>query len=118
MLAIELKQLVLHALEDIKGNDINCIDVMGKTVIADYMVFVSGTSNRHVKALVGNVVVEANKAGIKPIGIEGLQQGEWVLVDLGDILIHVMQPSVRDFYDIESLWDISPSVDGSTVVEC
>jgi ribosome-associated protein len=113
----ELKELVLNALEDLKGNDISCLDVTGKTEMADYMVFVSGTSNRHVKALVGNVLADTTKVGIKPIGVEGLEEGEWVLIDLADVLVHVMLPTVREFYDIESLWNMSSHQDTSSVVE-
>jgi len=82
------------------------------------MVFASGTSNRHVKALVGNVLTDASEAGVKPIGVEGLEQGEWVLIDLADVVVHVMLPATREFYDIERLWSLRPIArEESTLVE-
>ena len=105
---IDLKQLVLDALEDLKGNDIQCLDVRGQTDIADYMVIASGTSSRHVGALVNNVVTEANEVGIKPKGVEGQQGGEWILIDLVDVVVHVMNPEAREFYDLERLWTVDP----------
>ena len=100
----ELKQLVITAIEDLKGENIVEIDVMGKTSVTDLMVIVSGTSNRHVKAIANNIISDAKKAGHQPMGVEGETQAEWVLVDLGDIVVHVMQPHVREFYDLEKLW--------------
>jgi ribosome-associated protein len=108
MQEVELKQLAMDALADLKGNDIRCLDVRTQTDIADYMIVASGTSSRHVSALVNNVVVEAKKAGISPNGIEGHQTGEWVLVDLVDVVVHVMVPQAREFYDLERLWTIEP----------
>ena len=99
---------MIDALEDIKGLDIVSLDISDQTDISDYMVVASGATSRQVKALVNNVVVEAKKAGFEPLGVEGLEQGEWVLVDLGDIVVHVMQPHVREFYDLEKLWDFDP----------
>ena len=100
----ELKQLVITAIEDEKGENIVELDVKGKTSVTDIMYIVSGTSNRHVKAIANSVIMEAKKAGHQPLGIEGEVQAEWVLVDLGDIVVHVMQPHVREFYDLEKLW--------------
>jgi ribosome-associated protein len=108
MLNVELKELVIEALEDIKGEDIVCLDISELTDISDYMIVVSGASNRQVKALVNNVIEEARSIGVKPLGIEGQEQGEWVLIDLTDVIVHVMLPSVRDFYDLERLWSMSP----------
>ena len=108
MLNEKLKDLVIQALEDIKGMEIVCLDVRDQTDISDYMVVASGATSRQVKALVNNVVVEAKKAGFEPLGVEGLEQGEWVLVDLTDVIVHVMLPMVRDFYDLENLWSMSP----------
>ena len=108
MQEVELKQLAIDALADLKGNDIVCLDVRTQTDIADYLIVASGTSSRHVSALVNNVVVEAKKAGLMPNGIEGQQTGEWVLVDLVDVVVHVMLPQARDFYDLERLWTIEP----------
>lgn len=100
----QLKQLVISAIEDLKGDNIVELDVKGKTSVTDMMIIVSGTSNRHVKSIANNVVEEAKKAGVRPLGVEGETQAEWVLVDLGDIVVHVMQPHIREFYDLERLW--------------
>ena len=102
-----LKKLIVSALEDLKAIDIKVMDVRGKTSFTDLMVIASGTSNRHVKSIADNVVVEAKAAGVIPLGVEGQREGEWVLVDLADAVVHVMQPSVRDFYNLEKLWVVS-----------
>ncbi len=101
----ELKDLVVNALEDMKAVDLIVLDVRGKSSVTDFMVIVSGTSDRHVKAMANNVVVEVKKAGVKPLGMEGDKTGEWVLVDLADVIVHVMLPDVRDFYQLEKLWE-------------
>lgn len=100
----QLLQVVLNTLDDGKGRDVKVIDVREKTNIADFMVIASGTSERHVKALAGHVVEESKKNEILPLGVEGENIGEWVLVDLGDIIIHVMKPQVREFYQLEKFW--------------
>jgi ribosome-associated protein len=100
----ELLQLVLCTLDDGKGRDIKVLDVRGKTSITDFMVIVSGTSERHVKSLAWHVVEEVKKSGTQPLGMEGENVGEWVLVDLGDVIIHVMKPQVREFYQLEKFW--------------
>jgi ribosome-associated protein len=99
-----LQNTVLKALEDLKARDVVVLDVRGLTSIADGMVIASGTSDRHVRSLAENVVEKCTEGGQKPLGIEGLKDGEWVLVDLQDILVHVMLPRVRDFYNLEKLW--------------
>jgi len=104
---VDLKALVLASLDEIKAVDVVCIDVRDKTEITDYMIVVSGTSNRHVKAIANNVIVDAKAAGFMPLGVEGLEEGEWVLLDLTDVVVHVMLPSARQFYDIERLWNMS-----------
>lgn len=103
----ELRKLVVNALEEVKGVDITVLDVSKLTNVTDYMVIVSGTSNRHTKALAGNVVMESKKNGMQPLGVEGQDVGEWVLVDIGAVVVHVMIPATRKLYDLESLWDES-----------
>ena len=105
----ELCDLVVDALDDIKAQDIVRLDVQEMTTVTDWMVVASGTSNRHVSALVDNVAEKAREAGHRPIGIEGEDGGEWVLLDLQDVLVHVMLPKVREFYNLEKLWSIRPS---------
>ena len=108
-----LTDLVVDALDDVKAKDIVRLDVRDMTPVTDYMVVASGTSNRHVKALVDNVAEKAKAAGDRPIGIEGEDGGEWVLLDLEDTLVHVMLPKVREFYKLEKLWSISPKGDAT-----
>lgn len=99
-----LTNLVVDALEDIKGGDIRVLDVRDKTSITDVMIVATGNSNRQVKALVDSVIEKSKEAGVQILGTEGIEVGEWALVDLGDVVVHVMQPSVRDFYNLEKLW--------------
>ncbi|MCG8370783.1 MAG: ribosome silencing factor [Proteobacteria bacterium] len=103
-----LTDLVVDALDDIRAQDIVRLDVRDMTTVTDYMVVASGTSNRHVRALVENVAEKAGKAGHRPLGIEGEEGSEWVLLDLQDTLVHVMLPEVREFYNLEKLWSLSP----------
>lgn len=101
-----LLEIVLAALDDMKGVDVRVIDVRGLTSITDRMVIVSGTSTRHVKALADNVVLHAKQHGFKPLGVEGENSAEWVLVDLADVVVHIMMPEIRDFYALEKLWSV------------
>lgn len=95
----------LHAaLEDLKAHDVRELDVRGKTSVTDYMLFASGTSTRHVKAIAEEVQRRARQAGFVPIGVEGEREAEWVLVDLGDAIVHIMLPRMRDLYLLERLW--------------
>ena len=97
---------VINALEDLKGVDLKVLDVRAQTTITDVMVIVSGTSTRHVKALADNVTLKAKADGYSPLGVEGEQGAEWVLIDLGDVVVHVMMPAVREFYALEKLWSV------------
>ena len=108
-----LTDLVVDALDDVKARDIVRLDVRDVTTVTDFMVVASGTSNRHVKALVDNVAEKAKAAGHRAIGIEGEEGGEWVLLDLQDTLVHVMLPKVREFYNLEKLWSMSPAGDAT-----
>lgn len=100
----QLKDLVVAALEEIKAKDIAVLDVHKLTSITDIMVVASGTSSRQVKALADNVVEKAKAVGCRPLTVEGEREGEWILVDLADVVVHVMLPSTRDFYQLEKLW--------------
>jgi ribosome-associated protein len=101
-----LRKQVLAALDELKAKDVKEIDVRGKTSIADILVIASGTSTRHVKSLADEVVKFVKKAGMMPLGVEGQREAEWVLVDLGDIIVHVMLPRIREFYGLERLWTV------------
>ena len=101
-----LRKQVLAALDELKAKDVKEIDVRGKTSIADILVIASGTSTRHVKSLADEVVRFVKKAGMMPLGVEGQREAEWVLVDLGDIIVHVMLPRIREFYGLERLWTV------------
>ena len=98
-------KVVKDALADMKAVDARVLDVRGLTDISDYMVIASGTSDRHVRSIADNVVRQAKAAGVRPFGVEGANDGEWVLVDLPDVMVHVMLPRVREFYALEQLWE-------------
>jgi ribosome-associated protein len=104
--APDLRQQVHAALEELKARDVREIDVRGKTGITDWMVIASGTSTRHVKSIADEVMRFAKRIGNPPIGIEGEREAEWVLVDLGDVIVHVMLPRVREVYALERLWTV------------
>jgi ribosome-associated protein len=100
-----LEKLVLAALDEMKAVNIKLLDVRGLTDIADAMIVASGTSDRHVRAIAQRVLQKARETGRRALGVEGQRDGEWVLVDLQDVLLHVMLPRVREFYSIEQLWE-------------
>ena len=109
----ELVTLVEDALDELKALD-TCILNVGKlTSVTDHMVISSGTSSRHVRSIADKVIEMAKAAGCTPLGVEGQQYGEWVLVDLGDVVVHLMQPKTRDFYNLEKLWNMETQ-SGST----
>ena len=110
----ELKDTALQALEDVKGTDIVEFDVRNMTSVTDVMVIASGTSDRHVKSLANADVTACKKAGVVPLGVEGEREGEWVLVDLGDVVVHVMQPRIREFYALEKLWAVTEESRGKS----
>lgn len=102
----QLLDVALRALDDMKAVDIRVIDVRGMTSITDIMVIASGTSTRHLRAVAGKVEEEAKKFGVRPLGVEGDKGAEWILIDLGDVVVHVMMPEVRAFYALEKLWSV------------
>ncbi|MEC9375695.1 MAG: ribosome silencing factor [Pseudomonadota bacterium] len=104
--AKELLKFTQVVLKDLKARDIYTLDVQNLTSIADYLVIASGTSKRHVQSVSENLMQTAKQAGEIPIGIEGKENGEWVLIDLTDVVIHIMQPSVRELYKLEDLWSV------------
>ncbi len=101
-----LLKTVHAAVEELKAKDVTRIDVRGKSSVCDYMVIASGTSTRHVKSIADEVVRFAKKLNVMPLGVEGEREAEWVLVDLGDVVVHVMLPRVREFYALERLWTV------------
>jgi ribosome silencing factor RsfS/YbeB/iojap len=102
-----LKTVVINALDDMKALEIKVLDVRGLTDIADWMVIASGTSDRHVRSVAQRVVERTKEAGFRPHGVEGQQDGDWVLIDLNEMIVHVMLPRVREFYGLEKLWDMT-----------
>jgi ribosome-associated protein len=102
-----LVKVIEKVLADMKAINVTVLDVRGLTDVADTMIIASGTSDRHVKSIADRVTFDAKQAGFRPMGVEGERDGEWALVDLNDVIVHVMLPRVREFYRLESLWDIS-----------
>jgi ribosome-associated protein len=107
--AENLRDRVLVTLDELKGFDLKVLDVRKLTPLTDYMVIASGTSDRHVRALARTVIEKAKEWDHPPLGVEGDREGEWVLVDLNDVVVHVMLPRVRDFYQLERLWTVPES---------
>ena len=104
----DLSEVAIAALEDMKAVNIKVLDVRNLTDITDTMIVATGTSDRHVRSIAGRVVERCKAAGFQPMGVEGERDGEWVLVDLRDVLVHVMLPRIREFYGLEKLWDVRP----------
>jgi ribosome-associated protein len=105
----KLQKIIVAALEDIKGKDIEVINTAKVSSMFDCVVIATGESNRQVRALARNVSEKSREAGAEVISMEGEDSGEWVLVDLGDIVVHVMQPTVRQYYNLEELWQTTPA---------
>ncbi len=105
---VEMCEFAQKTLEDMKARDIRILDVQALTGITDFMVIASGTSERHVRSIAGYLISEAKKVGLQILGSEGEKDGEWALVDLGDVIVHVMQVTTRDFYNLEKLWSTGP----------
>jgi len=109
-MAEQLLTKVTEALDDKKGQQIDVIDVRDKCSFADHIVIATGSSSRHVKSLGMEVSMVSKKHGLIPLGVEGMDAGEWVLIDLGDTIVHVMQPKIREFYQLEKLWAVEAEV--------
>lgn len=104
----EVTDMAVNALEDMKGINLTVIDIIGKSSIADAMIVVTGTSQRHVKSLAESLRLTAKEANHPPLGVEGGDASDWILVDLGDVIVHVMTEEKRDFYSLEKLWSVGP----------
>jgi ribosome-associated protein len=103
----EVLKVIQHSLDELKAANVRVINVRELTDVADMLVIASGNSDRHVRSIADRVVQDAKKAGFRPLGVEGERDGEWVLVDLHDIIVHIMLPRIREFYRLENLWDVS-----------
>jgi ribosome-associated protein len=110
----ELLKLAQTSLEDMKARDVCVLDVGKMTTVTDYLLIASGTSDRHVRSLAQNLVNTAKAAGQRPLGVEGQESGEWVLVDLCDVVVHIMQPRAREFYKLEDLWSVGTDAAAET----
>ncbi|GAA4892155.1 ribosome silencing factor [Ferrimonas pelagia] len=108
MQATELKDFVIEKIEDMKGRDVVVLDVSDRSDITDFMIVCTGTSKTHVRSIAENVYVQAKDAGNMPLGVEGKDAGEWALVDLSSVILHVMQQQTRDLYQLEKLWAARP----------
>jgi ribosome-associated protein len=104
MRVTQLRGLILDALDDAKARDVAILDVRKVAVFTDYMIIVTGTSSRHVVAVADNVVRQLREHARRPTGVEGMEGGDWVLIDYGDVVVHVMRAQTRDFYSLEKLW--------------
>ncbi|WP_244488119.1 ribosome silencing factor [Aureimonas sp. Leaf454] len=108
-----LVDIVLSSLDDSKGEDIFSIDLRGKSALADHMVIVSGRSNRHVTAVAEHLLTDIKDGGFGNCKVEGLQNGDWVLIDAGDVIVHIFRPEVRAFYNIEKMWSVTETGDST-----
>lgn len=111
----ELLVLILTILDDAKGKQIKVINVIDKSSVTDYMVIATGTSSTHIKALATHVMTRVKQQGVQPLGVEGEQDKEWVLVDLGDIIVHLMLAKTREFYQLEKIWEPDFELDNTPV---
>ena len=111
---LNLLNVVISSLEEFKAQDIVKIDLVGKTSMADFMLIASGTSSRQIRAIAENTVTEIKKSSNVNVNIEGLNQSDWVLIDAGDIIIHLFRPEVREFYNLEKMWQVDSTKDAST----
>ena len=111
----ELGKIVVNALENLKAVDIKILDVKRMTSVTDLMIIASGKSDRQVRALADKTVEAVNAKHIKPLGMEGHSQGEWVLIDLGDIIVHIMRPAIREYYQLEKLWSVASRQSSSSL---
>jgi ribosome-associated protein len=109
----QLTELVTASLEDLKAIDIQQVDVTGQSPLTDRFVIATGNSTRHVKSMAEKLVQKAKASGCQPLGVEGEREGEWVLVDLNDVIVHLMLPQTRAFYNLEKLWEASSQQRGS-----
>jgi len=109
----EIKKLVINALENMKAKDITVIDVRDRSSVTDYMILATGTSKKHAQAVCDNASTDAKAQGLKPLGAEGRDSSDWMLLDLGDVIVHVMTEQARHFYDLERLWG-EPSTEQNT----
>ena len=113
----ELKKTIIDALEELKVQNLKVLDVREISGFTDLMVIGSGNSSRHVKALADKVVEKCKQAGVRPLGVEGEREAQWILIDLGDAVVHVMNPETREFYNLEKLWSVHETrADRSAVV--
>ena len=110
----ELKDIIVDSLEGLKAVDTKILDVTEIASFTDLMIIASGTSTRQVKALADKVIEKSKQAGVRPIGVEGEREAEWILVDLGDIVVHIMNPEIRTFYNLEKLWARHEKTGGSS----
>ena len=108
----QLRDLVVKVLDEMKAQEIKVLDVRGRTSITDIMIIASGSSNRHVTSMAEAVAFRAKEAGEPPLGVEGVSEGEWALIDLNGVVVHVMQSRVRDFYQLERLWEVDAPAAG------